>query len=45
MTRGAVLAAVDVVTGLSDKSCTEIVSDNLKEGQELVLGAKVATAK
>jgi HlyD family secretion protein len=37
---GELLAALQIVTGLSDKNCTEIVSDNLSEGQEVVVGKK-----
>jgi hypothetical protein len=39
---GEWLAAVKVVTGIGDKNVTEIVTDNVKEGQEIVLGVKVA---
>jgi HlyD family secretion protein len=37
---GDLLSAVEIVTGLNDKTCTEIVSDNLSEGQEVVVGKK-----
>ncbi len=39
---GERLAALKVVTGLNDKQCSEILSDNLKEGQEVVVGKKTA---
>ena len=35
---GDLLAAVPIVTGLSDKNSTEIVSGKLSEGQEIVVG-------
>jgi HlyD family secretion protein len=37
------LGAVKVVTGLSDKSSTELVSGNLVESQEVVVGAQTAS--
>jgi HlyD family secretion protein len=37
---GDLLAAVKVVTGLTDKKYTELVSGDLKEGQTLVTGLK-----
>jgi HlyD family secretion protein len=36
---GDLLSAVPVEFGLSDKSSTEVISDTLKEGQEIVVGA------
>ena len=39
------LAAVKIVTGLSDKSCTEVVSGDLREGQEVVVGMQTDTVK
>ena len=39
---GNQLAAVEVVTGLADKSGTEIVSGDLAEGQEVVTGMQTA---
>lgn len=43
---GPGLRAVEVVTGLSDKSTTELVSGELNEGQELVIGTHaVAVSK
>jgi HlyD family secretion protein len=40
---GETLSALQIVTGLNDKNCTEIVSENLKESQEVVVGKKTAT--
>jgi hypothetical protein len=37
---GGLLEAVEIITGLSDKSCTELVSGDLEEGQELIAGVK-----
>jgi HlyD family secretion protein len=42
---GDLLSAVEVVTGLSDKNFTEIVSGNLGEGQEVAVGAATPGAK
>jgi HlyD family secretion protein len=42
---GDLLAAVEVVTGLSDKSSTEIISGDLAEGQEVVIGTLSAASK
>jgi HlyD family secretion protein len=42
---GDLLAAVAIVTGVSDKSSTELVSGDLREGQELVVGMQTASAK
>jgi HlyD family secretion protein len=44
---GNQLAAVEIVTGLADKSGTEILSGDLVEGQELITGTQnnVSTAK
>ncbi|MDZ4820186.1 MAG: efflux RND transporter periplasmic adaptor subunit [Planctomycetota bacterium] len=39
---GELLAAVEIETGLSDNSFTELVSKNLKSGQELVIGVRPA---
>jgi HlyD family secretion protein len=39
------LAAVPIVTGLSDKHSTELTSGGLTEGQELVVGVQTTTAK
>jgi HlyD family secretion protein len=39
---GDLLAAVEITIGLSDKNCTEVVSDNLKQGQELIVGLQTA---
>jgi HlyD family secretion protein len=38
-------AAVEVTTGLSDKTSTELVSGDLADGQEVVVGTRTATAK
>jgi HlyD family secretion protein len=37
--------AVEVTTGLSDKTSTELLSGNLAEGQELIVGTRVAAPK
>jgi HlyD family secretion protein len=37
---GDLLAAVEIVVGRGDKTSTELVSDGLSEGQELVVGAQ-----
>jgi HlyD family secretion protein len=42
---GDLLSAVEIVTGLSDKTATEIVSGNLTEGQELAVGGPASAAK
>jgi HlyD family secretion protein len=42
---GDLLAAVPIVTGLSDKSSTELVSGKLREGQEVVAGVQTTAAK
>ncbi|MGA2058862.1 MAG: efflux RND transporter periplasmic adaptor subunit [Thermoguttaceae bacterium] len=42
---GDLLAAVKIETGLSDKSCTEVLSGNLREGQEVVIGMQSDAAK
>ena len=42
---GSQLAAVEVVTGLADKSRTEIVSGDLADGQELVTGMQSTGTK
>jgi HlyD family secretion protein len=42
---GGQLSAVDVVTGLSDKTSTELVSGNLTEGQQVITGSTTPTAK
>jgi HlyD family secretion protein len=42
---GNLLAAVAVVTGLSDKSSTELLSGELTEGQEVIVGTKTSAAK
>jgi HlyD family secretion protein len=42
---GDLLAAVKIETGLSDKSCTEVLSGNLHEGQEVVIGMQTDTVK
>lgn len=41
---GTLLSAVEVQTGLSDTSYTEMVSGPLREGQRLVIGTRSATA-
>ena len=38
------LAAVEVGTGLSDKNSTELVSEKLAEGREVVVGAQGSAA-
>jgi HlyD family secretion protein len=38
---GDLLKAVKITTGLSDKSCTEILSGDLKEGQAVVTGMQI----
>ncbi len=38
---GDLLKAVKITTGLSDKSCTEVVSGDLKEGQLVVTGMQI----
>lgn len=40
---GKLLAAVEVLAGMSDNFCTEVLSGALKEGQELVIGLQVDT--
>ena len=45
VTDGDLLAAIKFETGLSDKSCTEIVSGDLHEGQEVVIGLQSDAAK
>jgi HlyD family secretion protein len=45
VSEGELLSAVAIVTGLSDKSSTELVSGGLREGQELVVGMQTAAAK
>ena len=40
MVDGDQLAAVEIVTGVSDKAGAELVSGNLREGQELVVGTQ-----
>jgi len=42
---GDLLAAVAIVVGLSDKSCTELVSGSLTDGQELVVGLQTVATK
>jgi len=42
--RGEWLEAIEVTTGLSDISSTELVSGNLSEGQELISGTRTATS-
>ena len=42
---GDLLAAVEIVAGLSDKSSTEAISGALGEGQEVVTGRQIAPAK
>jgi HlyD family secretion protein len=42
---GDLLAAVKIETGLSDKSCTEVLSGNLREGQEVVIGMQTDPVK
>ena len=39
---GDLLAAVEIVVGRGDKTSTELVSGDLSEGQELVVGAQAA---
>jgi HlyD family secretion protein len=38
-------AAVEVATGTSDKTSTELLSGDLADGQEVVIGTRTATAK
>ncbi len=45
VTDGDLLAAVKIETGLSDKSCTEVLSGNLREGQEVVIGMQTDQVK
>jgi HlyD family secretion protein len=42
---GDMLAAVKIETGISDKNCTEVLSGDLGEGQELVEGLQTDAAK
>jgi HlyD family secretion protein len=42
---GDLLSAVKIETGLSDKNSTEVVSGNLHEGQEVVVGLQTAETK
>jgi HlyD family secretion protein len=42
---GDLLAAVPIVAGLSDKSSTELLSGDLRDSQELVVGIQAAAAK
>ncbi len=42
---GELLAAVKIETGLTDKNSTEVLSDNLREGQEVVIGLQSDAAK
>jgi HlyD family secretion protein len=42
---GNLLAAVPIVAGLSDKSSTELLSGDLRDGLELVVGLQAAAAK
>jgi HlyD family secretion protein len=39
---GDLLAAVEIVVGCGDKTCTEFLSGSLMEGQELVVGAQTS---
>ena len=45
ITDGELLSAVEVVTGLSDKSAMELVSGQLSQGQEVVVGVQTPAAK
>ena len=42
---GNQIAAVEIVTGLADKSGTEIVSGDLAEGQEVITGTQSPVAE
>ena len=42
---GELLSAVEVVTGLSDKAAMELVSGQLSQGQEVVVGVQTTAAK
>jgi HlyD family secretion protein len=42
---GDLLAAVKIETGLSDKTCTEVLSGDLHDGQEVVIGMQTDTVK
>jgi HlyD family secretion protein len=44
MLQGSLLAAVEIQTGVSDTSYTELASGPLGEGQQLVIGTRSATA-